>query len=149
MNDSGPGSTTDLEQIEWLLSHLASESPGVTGAVTIASDGRLLTASEGLTTTAARRLAAVTTAFTSLARGVGTGFELGEPTKLVVDLDRGCFVIKPINVNCVLGVVASGAANLDELADDLTTLADHVGGAITADVVGALAAAIPDDNDEP
>jgi predicted regulator of Ras-like GTPase activity (Roadblock/LC7/MglB family) len=136
--------TIDAAQIQWLLSRFASGTEGVTDTVAIASDGRLLATSDALTRTDADRLATVTAAFANLARGAGTGFELGEPVHVVVDLEGGFLVIKTINANCVLGILANAEADLDELAYDVTTFTKQVGGAITAAVVAELAAAIAD-----
>jgi predicted regulator of Ras-like GTPase activity (Roadblock/LC7/MglB family) len=136
--------TTDAAQIQWLLSRFASGTAGVADTVANSSEGRLLATSDALTRTDADRLATVTAAFANLARGAGTGFDLGEPVKVVVNFDRGFLLIKTINALCVLGILATAEAEFDELAYDVTTFTNQVGGAITAAVVAELAAAIAD-----
>ena len=131
----------EAEQLRWLLSRFLRGMPGIVETAVIAADGELLAVSEGLTRTAGQRLGAVAFACTALARGTGNAFAMGPANKVFIDLDHGYLVVTVLNDHWLLGIVATKEVDLEALANDVTTLADQIGGTVTDDLVDAMRAA--------
>jgi predicted regulator of Ras-like GTPase activity (Roadblock/LC7/MglB family) len=132
----------DPTEVHWLLSRFGSVAAGVAETVAISIDGRRLAASPGLSRAGADRLTAVTTALASLARGAGDAFDLGASSRVVVELDDGYLMVGAVNAHCRLGIVATSAADLDDLSAALTMVTRQVGAALTPAIVAELAGTV-------
>jgi predicted regulator of Ras-like GTPase activity (Roadblock/LC7/MglB family) len=134
--------TPDLIEVRWLLSRFASMASGIAETVAISVDGRLLAASPGLSRAGADRLTAITTALASLARGAGDAFDLGVYGRVVIELDHGWLIVSAVNPDCRLGIVATSAADLDDLSAELTMFTRQVSAALTPGMVAELAVTV-------
>jgi len=79
--------SSEAQQFNWLLSQFAANTPEVIDAIAVSSDGLLIAVSNTLDRASADRLAAITSAIISLAQGAGRVYDLGEPNKVIIDLD--------------------------------------------------------------
>lgn len=117
----------EAQQFNWLLGRFATETAGVNEAIAVSSDGLLLASSANLTRPDADRLAAITSALTSLASGVGRTYGLGATIKVIVDLEEGYLLVSSIGPGSALGVLAGKEANLGNLAYDMAMFANRTG----------------------
>ncbi len=132
----------EAQQFNWLLSQFASNTPGVMHAIAVSSDGLLVAMSGGMERSAADRLAAITSAFISLANGTSTVYDLGAPNKVVVDLDKGYLLVSSISAGSTLGVLATRSAKLGTLGYEMAMFANRTGTVLTPQLVEELKAAV-------
>jgi predicted regulator of Ras-like GTPase activity (Roadblock/LC7/MglB family) len=132
----------EAQQFNWLLSQFASNTPGVVHAIAVSSDGLLVAMSHGMDRANADRLAAITSAFISLANGTSTVYDLGVPNKVVVDLDKGYVLVSSISAGSTLGVLATRSAKLGTLGYEMAMFANRTGAVLTPQLVEELKAAV-------
>ena len=132
----------EAQQFNWLLSQFASNTPGVVHAIAVSSDGLLVAMSHGMERAGADRLAAITSAFISLANGTSTVYDLGTPNKVVVDLDKGYVLVSSISAGSTLGVLASRSAKLGTLGYEMAMFANRTAAVLTPQLVEELKAAV-------
>ena len=132
----------EAQQFNWLLSQFASNTPGVMHAIAVSSDGLLVAMSHGMDRASADRLAAITSAFISLANGTSTVYDLGIPNKVVVDLDKGYVLVSSISAGSTLGVLASRSAKLGTLGYEMAMFANRTAAVLTPQLVEELKAAV-------
>ena len=107
--------SSEAQQFNWLLSQFAANTPDVIDAIAVSSDGLLIAMSNRLSREDADRLAAITSAIISLAVGAGRVYDMGLPSKVIIDLDGGYLLVSSISAGCTLGVLSSHQANLGNL----------------------------------
>jgi predicted regulator of Ras-like GTPase activity (Roadblock/LC7/MglB family) len=132
----------EAQQFNWLLSQFASNTPGVVHAIAVSSDGLLVAMSHGMERASADRMAAITSAFISLANGTSTVYDLGTPNKVVVDLDKGYVMVSSISSGATLGVLASRSAKLGTLGYEMAMFANRTATVLTPQLVEELKAAV-------
>lgn len=130
--------STEAQQFNWLLSKFATETAGVTEAIAVSSDGLLIAMSATLARPDAERLAAITSAITSLANGAARVYQLGAPNKVIIDLERGYLLVSAISAGSSLGVLAQRAASLGDLAYEMALFANRAGAALTPSLINEL-----------
>jgi predicted regulator of Ras-like GTPase activity (Roadblock/LC7/MglB family) len=108
----------------------------------VSSDGLLVAMSERMERSGADRLAAITSAFISLANGTSTVYDLGSPNKVVVDLDKGYLLVSSISAGSTLGVLASRSAKLGTLGYEMAMFANRTAAVLTPQLVEELKAAV-------
>jgi uncharacterized protein len=133
-----PDMSTEAQQFNWLLSQFAVNTPGVVHAIAVSSDGLLVAMSQQLDRASADRLAAITSAFISLAKGTSTVYDLGSTNKVVVDLDRGYLLVSAISDGSSLGVLAARTAKLGTLAYEMAMFANRTGAVLTPQLIEEL-----------
>ncbi len=134
--------STEAQQFNWLLSQFAVNTPGVVHAIAVSSDGLLVAMSQRLDRASADRLAAITSAFVSLANGTSTVYDLGATNKVVVDLDKGYLLVSSISAGSAMGVLATRSANLGTLAYEMAMFANRTGTVLTPQLIEELKAAV-------
>jgi predicted regulator of Ras-like GTPase activity (Roadblock/LC7/MglB family) len=130
--------SSEAQQFNWLLSQFAGNTPEVIDAIAVSSDGLLIAMSNTLDRANADRLAAITSAIISLATGAGRVYELGTPNKVIIDLNGGYLLVSAISAGSTLGVLASRAANLGNLAYEMAVFANRAGEVITPQLIEEL-----------
>jgi hypothetical protein len=126
------------EQFNWLLNRFASEVAGVEAAIAVSSDGLLVAMSQDLNRERADRLAAITSALTSLAAGASRVYDLGNANKVIIDLDRGFVVVSAISAGAALAVLARRDANLGDLAYEMALFAGRAGDVLSPRLIEEL-----------
>jgi len=134
--------STDAQQFNWLLGQFAGNTPEVVDAIAVSSDGLLIAASNRLDRDNADRLAAITSAIISLATGAGRVYDIGQPNKVIIDLDGGYLLVSAISAGSTLGVLATRQANLGNLAYEMAVFANRAGEVITPALIEELKAAV-------
>jgi predicted regulator of Ras-like GTPase activity (Roadblock/LC7/MglB family) len=128
----------EAQQFNWLLARFATETAGVVETIAVSADGLVIAMSETMRRADADRLAAITSAITSLANGAARIYTMGNTHKVIVDLDEGYLLVSAINTSCMLGVVADNSANLGNLAYDMAMFANRAGGVLTPQLIHEL-----------
>lgn len=128
----------DAQSFNWLLNRFASETAGVSEAIAVSSDGLLMAMSSTLDRTEADRLAAITSAIMSLANGASRCYDLGEPNKVIIDLDHGYMLVSMISAGSALGVLATKSANLGNIAYEMALFTNRAGPVLTPQLVEEL-----------
>jgi predicted regulator of Ras-like GTPase activity (Roadblock/LC7/MglB family) len=118
--------------LDWLLDDLVQRLTGAERAVVLSADGLLLGRSRGLLREDGEHLAAMASAFRSLARGVGKQFDKGEVQQTVVDLERGYLVVTEAGVGACLALLAAANADLGMVAYEMNVVVEQVGANLTA-----------------
>ncbi|GAA1772207.1 roadblock/LC7 domain-containing protein [Luedemannella helvata] len=119
--------SSEAQQFNWLLSQFAVNTSEVIDAIAVSSDGLLIAMSHTLDRSNADRLAAITSAIISLAHGAARVYDMGSPNKVIIDLDGGYLLVSAISSGATLGVLASRAANLGNLAYEMAVFANRAG----------------------
>lgn len=130
--------STEAQQFNWLLDKFAKETAGVSEAIAVSSDGLLIAMSSTLDMPDAERLAAITSAITSLAGGASRVYQLGAPNKVIIDLDRGYMLVSAIGAGSSLGVLARREASLGDLAYEMALFANRAGAVLTPGLINEL-----------
>jgi predicted regulator of Ras-like GTPase activity (Roadblock/LC7/MglB family) len=130
--------SSEAQQFNWLLGRFAAETAGVRKAIAVSADGLLIAKSADVERADADRLAAITSAMTSLANGAARLYDLGNTKKIVIDLDGGYLLVRSIGPGSSLGVLASAEANLGNLAYDMAVFSNRAGEVLTPTLVDEL-----------
>jgi predicted regulator of Ras-like GTPase activity (Roadblock/LC7/MglB family) len=134
--------STEAQQFNWLVNQFAGNTPEVIDAIAVSADGLLIAMSNKLDRNNADRLAAITSAVISLAHGAGKVYELGEPNKVIIDLDGGYVLVSSISAGATLGVLATRQANLGNLAYEMAVFANRAGEIISPQLIEELKSSI-------
>jgi len=134
--------SSEAQQFNWLVNQFASNTPEVIDAIAVSSDGLLIAVSQKLDRDNADRLAAITSAVISLAHGAGSVYDLGSPNKVIIDLEGGYVLVSAISAGAALGVLASRAANLGNLAYEMAVFANRAGEVISPQLIEELKSSV-------
>jgi predicted regulator of Ras-like GTPase activity (Roadblock/LC7/MglB family) len=113
--------------LNWLLDDLVKRLAGAERAAALSADGLLLGRSASLDREDGEHLAAMASAFRSLARGVGTQFDKGLVQQTVVELDGGYLVVTEAGEGACLALLASANADLGMIAYEMNVIVQQVG----------------------
>lgn len=134
--------SAEAQQFNWLLNQFAANTPEVIDAIAVSADGLLIAMSNRQDRANADRLAAITSALQSLAQGAGRMYELGNPNKIIIDLDGGYVLVSSISAGATLGVLATRSANLGNLAYEMVVFANRAGEVISPQLIEELKVAV-------
>jgi predicted regulator of Ras-like GTPase activity (Roadblock/LC7/MglB family) len=126
------------QQFNWMLSQFASQTPAVVDAIAVSADGLLMAMSDRLHREDADRMAAITSALMSLSNGAGKVRDIGLPSRVIIDLERGYLLITAISIGSALGVHATKTANLGQLAYEMATFANRASEVLTPGLIEEL-----------
>ena len=141
-------STSNPDGLDWLLSDLVRKVAGVRHAVVLSADGLLIGRASTLARDDAEHLAAIASAFQSLARSAGRQFDGGRVRQTVVEMDNAVLFVTAAGQGACLALLAGADANLGLVAYEATMLVNRVGGYLTAAPRGSLLTAVPWEPDE-
>ncbi|GAB3459845.1 roadblock/LC7 domain-containing protein [Actinophytocola sediminis] len=113
--------------LNWLLDDLVKRLAGAERAVALSADGLLLGRSASLDRENGEHLAAMASAFRSLARGVGSQFNKGAVQQTVVELEYGFLVVTEAGEGACLALLASANADLGMIAYEMNVIVQQVG----------------------
>lgn len=130
--------SSEAQQFNWLLGRFAAETAGVRKAIAVSADGLLIAKSADMGRADADRLAAITSAITSLASGAARLYDLGNTKKIVIDLDGGFLLVRSLGPTSAMGVLAGAEANLGNLAYDMAVFANRAGAVLTPTLIDEL-----------
>jgi uncharacterized protein len=106
-----------------LVTHFAERVSAVSLALVVSADGVLLAASDQRDPDQLEKLAAITSGLVALAAGVTQVSDGGPFTQALVAMQEGTLVIMAIDDAASLAVLAAAAADLEDVAYQMTRLA--------------------------
>ena len=130
--------SSDAQQFNWLLNQFAANTPEVIDAIAVSSDGLLIAVSHKLDRESAERLAAIASAIIGLAQGAARVYDLGDPNKVIIDLEGGYLLVSAISSGATLGLLASRSANLGNLAYEMAVFSKRAGEVISPQLIEEL-----------
>jgi predicted regulator of Ras-like GTPase activity (Roadblock/LC7/MglB family) len=125
--------SSQVQDLSWLIADFTERVPDVGHAAVVSSDGVPLAVSDGIPPDRLERLAAITCGLVSLAQGTASMLDCGAVTQTLVGMREGVLVIVAISDGSNLAVLATIEADLDQIAYEMTALAEQAGGALTPD----------------
>ncbi|MEV4318788.1 roadblock/LC7 domain-containing protein [Actinocrispum sp. NPDC049592] len=132
------GVSTEAQNFNWLVSRFAQGTAGAIAAIAVSADGLLIAMSQDLARHNADRLAAIASAMLGLANGVSDAHPLGEPDKIIIELERGYLLVCTISIGCSLGVLASKQASLGTIAYEMAMFANRASSVLTPALIEEL-----------
>ncbi|HEX4702270.1 MAG TPA: roadblock/LC7 domain-containing protein [Pseudonocardiaceae bacterium] len=113
--------------LDWLLNDLIGRMPGATGVALLSADGLLISRSSSLSRDNGDHLAAVASAFQSLAKGAGQQFGGGAARQTIVELETAFLVITSAGRSACLALLTTVDIDLELAAYELKLLVKQVG----------------------
>lgn len=125
--------TSNPSKLDWLLNDLVKKLAGVHHAVVLSADGLLIGRAASLGRDDAEHLAAMASAFQSLARSAGRQFDGGRVRQTVVEMDRAVLFVTAAGQGACLALLTSGDANMGMVAYEANMLVTRVGAYLTSE----------------
>jgi len=124
-------SNSEAQDLGWLVTDFTERMPGVEHAAVVSADGVPVAVSDGIPPGRLEHLSAITTGLNSLANGTAQIVNGGAVTQTLVTMLRGVLVIVAISDGSSLAALALVDADLDQVAYEMTVLAEQAGGVLT------------------
>lgn len=118
-------------QLNWLLDDLINRVVGADRSIVLSSDGLLIGRSSNLDKDDADHLAAVASAFQSLARGAGRHFGGGAVRQTIVEMDNAFLVVTASGRGSCLALLAAPDADLGMVGYEMNMMVKRVGAVIS------------------
>jgi len=138
MTKPAPPVSVEAQNFNWLVTRFAQNTAGVTAAIAVSADGLLIAVSAELERQNADRLAAITSAMLGLANGVSENHPLGDPDKIIIELERGYLLVCTISIGCSLGVLATKEASLGTIAYEMAMFANRASTVLNPQLIEEL-----------
>jgi uncharacterized protein len=122
-----------------LIAELTERVPGVRDALVVSSDGVPVAASDRMQPDHLERLAAITSGLISLAGGAARAVDGGVVIQALVGMEECTLVIMAIDDGASLAVLAAAAADLDQVAYEMTMRVDQDRSVLASPARGAVA----------
>jgi uncharacterized protein len=119
------------EDLGWLVTSFVEQVKNVAHAIVVSADGLPLAVSEGFPAGRAEQLAAITSGMASLTLGASMVFDGGTVIQSAVEMRRGILIVMAISDGSTLAVLASNDADLEQVAYEMTLLAERTGRFLT------------------
>ena len=122
---------SQTQDLSWLVTDFTERVPAVVHAAVVSSDGVPLAASDEIPPDRLDQLSAITSGLISLAQGTALMFDGGAVTQTLVTMAQGVLMIVAISGGATLAVLSVIDADLDQVAYEMTVLAEQAGSALT------------------
>lgn len=118
-------------RLRGLVTDFVTTVPEVVRALVVSADGVPVAVSDGMQPSDLERLSVIASGMTGLAGGAARVLNCGAITQALVAMERGTLVIMAVGDGASLAVLTTGAADLEEVAYEMTVLAEQAAGALT------------------
>ncbi len=125
------GPHAGMQDLSWLVTDFTDRVPDIAHAVVVSTDGVALAVSEGIPPDRMAHLSAVTAGLVSLAQGTARMFDGGAVVQTLVAMEYGTLLMISISDGSSLAVLAAACADLDQVAYEMTILAEQAGAVLT------------------
>ncbi|WP_329198230.1 MULTISPECIES: roadblock/LC7 domain-containing protein [unclassified Streptomyces] len=142
------GLSTQARNLQWLLTDLVEEVPGVNSVAVVSSDGLLLLSSEPAPPTAVDRpkgprgasadLATIVSGLGSLTSGAADLMEFGSVKQTMVAMEHGSVFVMVISDGSLLGVHATPDCDMSVVAYHMALFVGRAGHVLTPEVRSEL-----------
>jgi uncharacterized protein len=122
-----------VQDLSWLITDFTERVPDALHAAVVSSDGVPVAVSDGLPPARVEQFSAIASGLISMARGAALMFEGGTVTQTLVTMQEGVLMIVAISNGSSLAVLAAIDADLDQIAYEMTVLAEQAGSVLTPD----------------
>jgi uncharacterized protein len=122
------------QDLDRLVADFTERVPGVVRALVVSSDGVPVAASGRMPPGQLEQLSVITSGLVGLAAATVQVFDGGAFTQALVAMERGTLVVMAIDDGSSLAVFTTAAADLDQVAYDMTMLVERVGSVFTPPV---------------
>jgi uncharacterized protein len=122
---------SQTQDLSWLVTDFTERVPAVVHAAVVSSDGVPLAASDEIPPDRLDQLSAITSGLISLAQGTALMFDGGAATQTLVTMAQGVLMIVAISGGASLVVLSVIDADLDQVAYEMTVLAEQAGSTLT------------------
>ena len=119
-------------QYDWLVSKFAAETPGVSHAILVSTDGLPMAASEQLPADRAEQMAAVASGMASLAAGAARLFQGGTVLQSVIEMELGYLLLMSVGDGSHLAALTGTDSDIGQVGYEMAVLVDRVGRMIDA-----------------
>ena len=126
------------QDLDRLITDFAQRVPGAVRALVVSSDGVPVAASDRMQPDHLEKLSVITSGLIALACGAARIVDGGAVTQALVAMERGTLVIMAIDDGSSLAVLTTTAADLEQVAYEMTILVEQAGGIFTPSVRGAV-----------
>jgi uncharacterized protein len=120
------------EDLNWLMSAFAQRVPLVAHAAIVSASGLPLAFSDELDDGQVDQVSAIASGLISLVQGAARLFDAGPVAQLVVVMEQGMLVLKPINGTSVLAVLAAEDCDLGLVSYEMVLLGEQAGHTLKA-----------------
>lgn len=127
------------KNLDWLLDDLVQRVGDVDRAVLLSADGLMIGKSRSLAQADAEHLAAVASAFQSLASGAGRHFGGGDVYQTVVEMQHAFMMVTAAGTGACIAVLASQDSDLGIIAYEVNRMVTRVGGYLSSAPRSAVA----------
>ena len=127
------------QDLDRLITDFTERVPEVVRALVVSSDGVPVVVSGRMQPDHLEKLSVITSGLIGLARGAVQAFDGGAFTQALVAMERGTLVIMAIDDGSSLAVLTTAAADLDQVAYEMTILVEQAGSILTPPVRSAVA----------
>jgi predicted regulator of Ras-like GTPase activity (Roadblock/LC7/MglB family) len=127
------------QDLDRLIADFTERVPEVVRALVVSSDGVPVVASGRMQPDHLEKLSVITSGLIGLSCGAVQAFDGGGFTQALVAMERGNFVIMAIDDGSSLAVLTTAAADLDQVAYEMTILVEQAGSIFTPPVRSAVA----------
>ncbi|MEU9028052.1 roadblock/LC7 domain-containing protein [Streptomyces sp. NPDC048383] len=141
------GLSTQARNLQWLLTDLVEEVPGVNSVAVVSSDGLLLLSSEPAEAPqdrprgprgASADLATIVSGLGSLTTGAAALMELGAVKQTMVAMENGSVFVMAISDGSLLGVHATPDCDMSVVAYHMALFVGRAGHVLTPEVRSEL-----------
>ncbi|MGW7100487.1 roadblock/LC7 domain-containing protein [Streptomyces sp. NPDC054838] len=142
------GLSTQARNLQWLLTDLVEEVPGVNSVAVVSSDGLLLLSSEPVAPVEADRpkgprgasadLATIVSGLGSLTSGAAELMEFGSVKQTMVAMEHGSVFVMVISDGSLLGVHATPDCDMSVVAYHMALFVGRAGHVLTPEVRSEL-----------
>jgi hypothetical protein len=122
------------QDLSWLVTDFTDRVPDIAHAVVVSADGVALAVSDGIPPDRMAHLSAVTAGLVSLALGTARMFDGGGVIQTLVAMEYGTLIMISISDGSSLAVLCAASADLDQVAYEMTILAEQAGAVLTPGV---------------
>ncbi len=130
--------TSQVKNVNWLMSRFVGDTVGVEQAIAVSSDGLLMAISSNLDRASADKMAAIVTGMRSLSDGAARVLGKGGMSQVLVEMHDAYLFIATISGGSSLGVVTSKSADLGLIGYEITLLVQRVGTQLTPELISEL-----------
>ena len=123
---------TASTNLSWLLDDLVERVVSARHAVVLSADGLLMGQSNDLSSEDGEHLAAMASAFQSLARGTGRHFSGGEVRQTIVEMDHAFLFVTAAGRGACLAILGEEDSDVGLIAYEMNLLVKQVGVALTS-----------------
>jgi uncharacterized protein len=126
--------TSRVQDLSWIITGFTERVPDALHAAVVSSDGVPVAVSDGLPPARVEQFSAITSGLISMARGAALMFDGGAVTQTLVTMREGVLMVVAISNGSSLAVLAAIDADLDQVAYEMTVLAEQAGSVLTPGV---------------